>query len=91
MDYFGQDLGINPATQQPFDFSAYGGLNHGALPFYAPGVQNGEQEVASHQLDVGPNYEPMGHDQASAVPAPQASSPLTAALVETNPDNGTIT
>ena len=85
MDYFGQ------ATQQPLDFSAYGELNHGAQPFRAPGVQNREQEGAPHQLDVRPNYEPMGHGQASAVPTPQASLPLTAALVETHPDNGTTT
>ena len=86
MDYFGQGLGSNPATQE---FSTYGGLNDCDQAFCVPGVQNGKQEAAPQQLDARPKIEPMGHDQA--IPAPQASSPLTPSPVEIKPDNGTNT
>jgi len=91
IDYFAQDLSHNLAIQQSFDLLASGGLNNGTQAFCAPGLQNRGQEVTPRQLDVRPNCEPVGHDQAIAVPAPapalQESLPLA---VERNPDNGTI-
>ena len=90
MHNFGRELGSDVETQQSFDFLACGGLNDGARPRCGPRVPNKEQEVAPQQLDVRVNDEPMGLDQAIAVPALQAILPLTAP-VERTPDNGTIT
>ena len=90
-DYIGHDSGINPETQQSFDFSALGGLIDGGPVFCAPGVQNRQQKATSQQLGVMPDYEWMGHDQANTVPAPQAPLPLIIPPVEVNPDSGTIT
>ena len=89
-DYIGHDSGINPETQESFDFSAFGGLIDGGPVFCAPGVQNRQQKATPQQLGVRPNYESMGHDQADTVPGPQATLPLTIPPVEVNPDNGTI-
>jgi len=57
---------------------------------YVLGAQNREQPAALQQLDVRINHEPIGHTQATPVPAPQASLPLTTTLIETNPDNSAI-
>ena len=94
MDYLAQDLSHNLDIQQSFDLLASGGLSDSTQAFSVPGPHNGGQEVAPRQFGVRPNYEPVGHNQAIAVPAPapalQGSSPLAAPLVDINPDNGSI-
>ena len=89
--HFEQGVKVGLATQQSFESFACGGLNGGAQEICVPGTQNSEHAAAPQQLGVRSNYEPMGHDQAIAVPSPQASLPMTAPPVETNPDNDTNT
>jgi len=57
---------------------------------YVLGDQNGEQAAAPQPLDVGINHEPMDYSPATPVPVPQASLPLTATPVETDPYNSAI-
>ena len=77
-------------TQQPFESFVRGGSSDGANTIYVLGAQNREQAAVPQQLDVRINHEPMGHSQATPIPVPQASLPLTATPVETNPDNSAI-
>ena len=89
MDFFGQDLDTDLATQQSFESFACGGLNAAALPSFVPGIQNNEQEVAPQQPNVRMNYGPMGYGQSIAAPTQQPSLPPTPAPVEADPDNAT--
>ena len=89
--YSEPDVINDPATQQSLESFACGELNGGAQAICVPGTQNKEDASARQEIDVRTNHELMNHDRAAAVPTPQASLPPTAALVETNPDNGTIT
>jgi hypothetical protein len=91
IDYFEQGFNNNLATQQSPESFTYNGLNGGAQPICVTGVQNREQAVDPQQLDVIMKHGPMGHDQGTVAPAPQAPLPLTAAPVEMNLDNSSIT
>lgn len=79
------------AAQQSFESFVCGGLNGGAQEICVPGTQKSERATVPQQLDVRENHGLVNHDKATAVPVPQVPLPLTAALVEINPDNGTTT
>ena len=88
MDQFEEDVKKELETQQSIESL---GLNGGAEERCVPEIQNSEHAIIPQQLDVNANHEPVDHDEAASVPVPQAPLPLTAALVETNPYNGTTT
>ena len=98
MDPLEHDWSHYQGTQQSNDFLASGELGDGTQAFgvWVPEVPIRGQEVAPGQLDVRPNYEPVGHDQAIAILAPtpglalQASIPLAAPPVKIYPDNCTF-
>ena len=83
-----EDVRRDLEAQPSFESIACGGLDGGAEEICVPETLNSGQAAVPQQLDVDTNHEP---DEAAAVPAPQASLPLTSVLVELNPDNGTIT
>ena len=87
---FEQDA-LNRLEQFSESSFACGELNGGAQAIFVPGTQNREHAAAPRQLEIRTNHKLMHHDSAATVPIPQASLPPTAALFETNPDNGTIT
>ena len=91
VNYYNKDDKKELETQQSLESFACDGLNGGAEEIRVPESQSGEHTAAPQKLDVKVNPEPMNRDEAAAVPVPQAPLPLTAALVETNPDNGTTT
>ena len=91
MGYSEQGVINNLAVQQSSESFACGGLSGGAEEICVPETQNSKHAANPQQLDFKENHEPINHGEAAAVPGPQASLPLTAALVETNPDNGITT
>jgi hypothetical protein len=88
IDYFERGFNNSLATQRSPESFTYCGLNQ---PIRVAGVQDREQAADSQRLDAIMNHGPMGHDQATVVPAPQASLAPTATPVEMNLDNSSIT
>ena len=91
VDCLEEDVKEGRETQQFFESFACDGLNGGTEEICVPETQHVGDAAGPQQLDVNTNHEPMNHDEAAAVPVQQAPLPLIAALVETNPDNGTTT
>ena len=88
---FEQDYKVELATLQSLEPSTCGGLNAGAEEICVFVTQNNEHAAAPQELDVKATHDPVNHDKAVTVPVSQVPLPLTATLVETNPNNGTTT
>lgn len=91
VDRFEENVKEAQETQQYFESFACDGLNGGAEEICEPEAQHLEDAAAPQPLDVKTSHGPLNRDEAAAVPVQQAPLPLTAAVVETNPDNGITT